>query len=210
VSTAAEIEVLKEQFKQEEGHIPYHEFVKTTFAWTNGIDLMKTPQDLDLAHIAFGIVTEWIEYKNELADLVEARNQLEHAEDPSQDLLDSVQKQRAAAEKELGDLCYYMYMMANVNNLLLPGVNVLFSDSTERDIERLLDQVKRKIWYKLDVDLQTYILDAWGYLCIVATSVFNLPIEYFILQNKQKLMKRYPSGKFSSQDADQKKDQQIG
>jgi hypothetical protein len=204
--TPEEQKVLEEQYRNEEGHIPYYEFVKSTFAWVNDIDLIQTPRDMNLAHIGFGLATEWIEFKNEIADLVETKNQLSATEDPSDYMLAELNKQTLAAQKELGDLCYYIHMMANVSNLILPGINVLFCGSTERDIEKLLDQVKRKIWYKLDVDLSSYVLDAWGYLCIVAKSHFNLPIEFFILQNKAKLMKRYPQGKFTSQDADQKKD----
>ena len=188
-------EVIKQQFKEAEQIIPYKEFVKTTFAWSEGPEADK----LDLLHVWGALAGEYIELKNELDDHKTYKRQGVMPEE--------LESQWKKCEKELGDLCYYIYMAANLTDVTLPQVNKLFNSGERKALENFMDAVKKKIFYKIpDIDLHLPVIDLWNELNFIAEAIFLKPIEYFILQNKEKLMKRYPLGKFSSTDAAEKKD----
>lgn len=181
----------------------YSEFIKTTFAYSSSINMGTINHDLDILHIALGIAGEWIELNNELNKHKEIKDNLSSLyQAPLYNNID-LEKAYLAAEKELGDLCYYIQMAANLCNISIP---INYNKKDHRAIENFTDAVKKKIFYKHEIYLDTYILDVWGHLTFIADYEFNKPIEYFIEQNKTKLMKRYPSGKFSSTDAAEKKD----
>jgi hypothetical protein len=191
---------IEEKFNIAEGEIPYQEFVKTTFATTNNVDLHQICITMDQLHAIYGFLAEYIEYLNEVEFLFE----LTSTSSP----LTSITTQQIKVEKEIGDLCYYAYML---HNLTTPGTVKLCEVQTaskldaQKNLELVADLFKKAVWYKHNVDLKGtgyLLLAVVKYLC----TVHNKPIEYFILQNKAKLQKRYPSGKFSSQDAAEKKD----
>jgi hypothetical protein len=190
------------QFHESEGEIPYQEFVQTTFATITDIDLNTVCTILNQLHAAYGFVCEFIEYQNELDKLKEIQND-EWTGSNTQ------LEQKLKVEKEIGDMCYYAFML---HNLTTPGtvkvseIIVCESKQAAQDIiEHIADLVKRRIFYRHDVDFS-----GLGYKLLPALKYFaytvGKPLEYFILQNKTKLQKRYPSGKFDSKDAQEKKD----
>lgn len=188
-------EVIKQQSQEAEQVISYKEFVKTTFAWSEGSEADK----LDLLHVWGAIAGEYIELRNELEEHEKKKGEYTS----EQEFITQWKK----CEKELGDLCYYIYMVANLTDVTLPQVNKLFNAGEPKALENFMDAVKKKIFYKIpDVDLHVPIIELWNELNFIAESRFLKPIEYFILQNKEKLMKRYPLGKFSTTDAAEKKD----
>lgn len=195
---------IQEEYKLSESIQPYSNFVKTTFSYSSTINMATINQTLNFLHILCGIAGEYIELQNELEkheDIKEEASSL-----PYPVLQEELHISYLAAEKELGDLCYYVQMGANLINISLPQINPMFNNGESRAIEDFIDAIKKKIFYKHEVDLQVSLLSVWSQINFIANSVFNKPIEYFILQNKTKLMKRYPLGKFTSQDAQEKKD----
>ena len=195
------------KFHEAEGVIPYRDFVKTTFAYNTSINMGSISVTLNLLHVTLGIAGEYIEFKNEINHHIYLKELFEGEEDISPTSQQELTASYTAAEKELGDLCYYIQMTANLINISLPHVNHIFNDKNERAIENFVDAVKKKIFYGHEVDLWMPVVEVWSQLNYIAHTVFNKPIEYFILQNKTKLMKRYPLGKFRSEDAATKKDE---
>ena len=162
-----------------EGVMPYAEFVKTTFAYTIELnrDIAGT---LDLLHCTLGLVGEIIELENELPETEEEWNNPEKVK---------------AYEKEIGDCCYYLYMMANMVNIVITPQSE--GDVNPRAIEDLLDAVKKKIFYKHEVDLQPFVYTAW----VTFKLSLPKPAEYYLVQNRKKLLTRYPEGKFNPEHA---------
>lgn len=199
-------DVISEEYKKAEKVIPYRDFVKTTFAYNSSINMGTISGILDLLHVTIGIAGEHIEFKNEINHHIYLKELFEDEEDISPTSQQELTASYTAAEKELGDLCYYIYMAANLINISLPHVNHLFNNQNERAIENFIDAVKKKIFYDHQIDLFLPVVEVWSQLNYIAHTIFNKSIEYFILQNKTKLMKRYPLGKFTSEDAATKKD----
>lgn len=190
---------LGQLFLESEGDIPYQEFVKTTFAGTHNIDMHTICLIVDQLHAAYGFAGEWIEFENEFS----LWNEMCEQHNPIQSALDD---QRLKVEKELGDLCYYAYMLHNLTTSGTVSLHTLTPpEDPARVVEEVLDLVKKKIFYKHDVDLSGIGIRLIGALMVIAEDLGQY-LEYFILQNKTKLQKRYPSGKFSSTDAAEKKD----
>jgi len=199
---SARVNILQ-QFHEAEGEIPYQEFVQTTFATITDIDLNTVCGILNQLHAAYGFICEFVEYQNELDKHYELQSFVDR-DNPE------LQLQQKKVEKEIGDMCYYAFML---HNLTTPGTvrvsEIIVCESkqhAQQIIEDIADLVKRQIFYRhQDIDF-----NGLGYKLLPAIKYFaytvGKPLEYFILQNKTKLQKRYPKGKFDSNDAREKKD----
>jgi len=193
-----------QQFHEAEGDEPYQEFVKRTFAYITDIDLNTVCSILNQLHAAYGFICEFVEYQNELDKLKEIGETACRTDAPA------LLTQEKKVEKEIGDMCYYAFML---HNLTTPGTvrvsEIIVCESkqhAQQIIEDIADLVKRQIFYRhQDIDF-----NGLGYKLLPAIKYFaytvGKPLEYFILQNKTKLQKRYPKGKFDSNDAREKKD----
>jgi NTP pyrophosphatase (non-canonical NTP hydrolase) len=192
--------VIKKEFHELEAVIPYHDFVKTTFAWTTEVNLMTAAYALDLSHLGIGLAGEYIEFNNELNNhkLAKILSSSEESE-----------RTYKKAQKELGDMCYYTQMLANLVNINLNRINTIDVENNPTAIEDMLDGIKRKLFYKHELNLQPFVCKVWLQLNYIALDVFNLPIEFFLVQNKKKLQARYPTGSFSSTDAAIKADEKA-
>jgi hypothetical protein len=176
-----------QQFHESEGEIPYQEFVQTTFAAITDIDFNTVCITLNQLHAAYGFVCEFIEYQNELDKCYELESLVDR-DNPE------LQLQKKKVEKEIGDMCYYAYML---HNLTTPGTvkvsDIIVCESkqaAQEIIENIADLVKRRIFYRHDVDFS-----GLGYKLLPALKYFaytvGKPLEYFILQNKTKLQKTF-------------------
>lgn len=167
----------------------YQNFVPTTFAYSGDTRL-------DTYHCLIGILGEHQEYLNEVQVLKNMYTSLPTADHSGQ---------LFKVHKEIGDMCYYTMMLFVICNLKFKTSYGFITDT--RTLEQLQDAFKRYVSYKhLDAPIQT-ALEKWaGYLTIIAGNT-GYDLDYFMQQNMDKLRKRYPSGKFDSEDAANKKDE---
>ena len=119
--------------------------------------------------------------------------------------------------KEIGDLFYYSQMLSNLYDLGIdlsdpntwldhPGaINETLFNSR---IEQLVDYIKRVEVYKQDYnpchmgDLVFSVVEALHSVCMF----LGYPAEDVVNMNRAKLIKRYPSGSFSTQESAAKAD----
>lgn len=167
----------------------YQNFVPTTFAYSGDTRL-------DTYHCLIGILGEHQEYLNEvrvLKNLFTISPTADHS------------KQLFKVHKEIGDMCYYTCMLCVICDIEFKVCSETLPNN--RTLEELQDAFKRYISYNhLDAPTET-TLKQW--LCALWNIAFEtgLNLEYFAQQNMDKLRKRYPSGKFDSNDAANKKDE---
>lgn len=150
--------------------------------WAEPLPLTK--EESDLMHAAWGLVGEVLEYG--LSETAE--NDVE----------------------ELGDITFYiqrlesMVKRSSAYKAYEPPVDG-FWNNFARCVEALHNQLKRKFWYRLEVDLEPFVDDVVSSFYQYLMSM-DYTIEEIRAANRRKLMKRYSSGKFSSKEAAERAD----
>lgn len=176
----------------------YQEFTKRTFAYSGN-------HDLDIYHCLIGVLSESIEHGNEDRILQDMINNFEI-------LPEQLAAQRVRVRKEYGDVCYYLAMLGNLVQIkfdrLTDGSMIDFELGNA--LEALADTLKKAISYKHVIRAEDLIRQYKHTVSCVHIMMTNRNINFYdILQeNRAKLEARYPSGKFDSNDAANKADEQ--
>jgi len=181
----------------EEQYDEYVEFVRCRFAYS-GIT------DMDIMHCIVGLVGEYFEIQLALRELAECNdpNECEVLQDK--------------LEKEYGDFLYYFQASFNILNVTYtqlvydlddgPGITY---DSWEHGFDEFLDQIKKHHFYKQGgTHIARTLITLWKHITFdwVEQTDDGDYIQRLIEKNKAKLTKRYPKGKFDTEDSIRKAD----
>jgi len=189
-------------------NVDYIEFTKKIFAY-------KPDKTMNILHCVLGLIGEYFESclemtKYDKAQLALMRYKATHTEYDSTltELRVDIEKQEKAIQKEFGDMMYYFHKLEEFLPFLERAEDAQLMESASKMtltfiIDQFLDQVKNRIFYNRDVEIEPIFF----FLKVVEMIQHcGLNVNEIIEQNKEKLNKRYPEGFFSPEAAAAKAD----
>lgn len=200
----------------------YQEFIKTTFAYKDKQDdllrMTHHQRIINILHCALGIASEYVEYLNEMEDADEVM--LNSCSDTNIDQeLDFGQVYKEPL-KELGDLCYYGNMLYNLLDVLPHEIEKIVLEGYPSpqeavtlgiQVELVTDLIKKKYIYEQEVfrlDLIKSLIKLFWIVDLEARD-YESCLDTIVKENQAKLEKRYPKGKFDTQDSAIKADKLV-